>query len=384
MYRTITAHTGEDYESGRCDRARGRNEPMPGVEPEPLRHEPERAAAAQPRRQAAINTLFQPRAREEPELVGAAGRERPKKQKETTTVNFQGRECEIIKGSTAAEDDEYIWIIGMKSGNKHYLCRLCGYDFHGHDSRIIAHYLRISGEGAKPCTRSIGQRYKDTLERARELKQAGKRAAASDRAVGRTPAMDAPNVMSSVQKKMGDVDKALVEWSVLHDIPEAALDGRSSAFNKVIQALLAAGPSYSLPAHAEVLFKPSAPTEGSRPGGLYLACGTMEREKAAVLDGAAETGGTLVSDGAKLSTRKRGMINTALQLPKGLSYVQQTDATGQVKNAAFLAKDLGCALEKCGDITQARVIEPPDLTPTPVPNPTPLAPNSGDPAEWRL
>jgi hypothetical protein len=49
------------------------------------------------------------------------------------TVQVQGKECEVIAGKTAAEDDEYIWIIGTKNGNKHYLCHLCGYDFHGHD-----------------------------------------------------------------------------------------------------------------------------------------------------------------------------------------------------------------------------------------------------------
>eukprot|EP00966_Prymnesium_polylepis_P095106 2202135-Prymnesium_polylepis.1 len=34
LRRTTHAHTGADFESGACDRARGRNQPMPGVEPE--------------------------------------------------------------------------------------------------------------------------------------------------------------------------------------------------------------------------------------------------------------------------------------------------------------------------------------------------------------
>lgn len=33
--RVVTAHTGAEFESGAVHRARGVNEPMPGVEPEP-------------------------------------------------------------------------------------------------------------------------------------------------------------------------------------------------------------------------------------------------------------------------------------------------------------------------------------------------------------
>jgi hypothetical protein len=89
-----------------------------------------------------------------------------------------------------------------------------------------------------------------------------------------------------------------------------------------------------------------------RAAGLHLAFEAMQRAKRTKLEGAEETGGTIVSDGAKLSARKRGMLNTSLALPKGLLYIQQTDATGHRKDARFLAADLGCALEKCGRIEQ--------------------------------
>ena len=38
----------------------------------------------------------------------------------------------------------------------------------------------------------------------------------------------------------------------------------------------------------------------------------MKAEKHAIFSASAEEGGTLVSDGAKLKSRKRGMLNSAL------------------------------------------------------------------------
>ena len=58
MYRTTTTfHTGDEFERGETDRRRGRNEPMPGVQPEPLGPEVPQRAAAGPQRQAAINAI---------------------------------------------------------------------------------------------------------------------------------------------------------------------------------------------------------------------------------------------------------------------------------------------------------------------------------------
>lgn len=45
-------------------------------------------------------------------------------------------------------------------------------------------------------------------------------------------------------------------------------------------------------------------------GGLYLALQDAAREKDKILKEAAQEGGTVVSDGAKLKSRKRGMLNT--------------------------------------------------------------------------
>jgi hypothetical protein len=78
----------------------------------------------------------------------------------------------------------------------------------------------------------------------------------------------------------------------------------------------------------------------------------VQSRKHEVWSRAEETGATVVSDGAKLSTRKRAMLNTSLALPDGLEFLQQTDATGRRKDARFLADDQSKALEACGTITQ--------------------------------
>ena len=80
----------------------------------------------------------------------------------------------------------------------------------------------------------------------------------------------------------------------------------------------------------------------------------VQSQKHDVWRRAEETGATVVSDGAKLSTRKRAMLNTSLALPDGLEFLQQTDATGRRKDARFLADDQSKALERCGTVTQER------------------------------
>ena len=366
--RVVASYTGAQFESGAVHRARGLNEPAPGVVPEPRGmhddDEPQPVRTAQPHRQAAIDAMFRPKNKEQPELHGAPGRQREKRPKKTLTVNFQGKECEVIEGNSSVEDPEWVYIIGVDStGNKHYLCRLCGFDFHGRDSRVISHCLRITGEGVKVCSKQPSQRCRDVCHRARELKRTGKSAAVKDQALARTPSINLPGVMSNFESLQGDVDQALAEWAVAHDISAAAIDSRNNAFKNVLTKLFAVGARYSLPPR-ETLMDDLPPSGTSRPGGLHLAREQMDREKAVVLNGAEETGGTLVSDGAKLSTRKRGMINSSLALPMGLHYVQQTDATGQRKDAVFLKNDLSRALEKCGNVSQACAPRPPPLPPS--------------------
>ena len=63
--RVTAHHTGAEFESGEVYRARGLNEPAPGVIPEPRGmhdDEPQRPAVrtAQPQRQHAIDAMFRP------------------------------------------------------------------------------------------------------------------------------------------------------------------------------------------------------------------------------------------------------------------------------------------------------------------------------------
>ena len=117
-----------------------------------------------------------------------------------------------------------------------------------------------------------------------------------------------------------------------------------------MSAIQAAGPEFK-PARTETLSDYLEPVGSSRHGGLYLAQQSTQRERrlvAAAATGELSLGGTLVNDGAKLSTRKRGMLNSSLVTAAGVNYLQSTDATGQTKNAEFLVKDYSTAIEKAG------------------------------------
>ena len=87
--RVVHAHTGAEFEDGTVHRARGVNEPHPGVVPEPAGPDPrERRPQPGPQRaqgQPRLQTFFGIGAADpaEPPLVGAPGRQRAKKQKTT-------------------------------------------------------------------------------------------------------------------------------------------------------------------------------------------------------------------------------------------------------------------------------------------------------------
>ena len=362
LRRVIAAHTGADFESGRVHRARGVNEPQPGVEPEPAGPDPQEPPAGAPQAQRAtqaercqpgIRTFFGDRTTPAaPELVGAPGRQRPKKQKTQEQRLVRGQMKTIHLSGNVVENPDWVVITDVRNGNNHYECIQCGLTFWGHDGRVISHCLRIKGEGVDVCPRAPSDRCKTVLERARERKQAGKRAG-SDGAVAHTASINAPDVMASREKMQADADQALAEWATHYDISGGAVDQRNKAFQNFLRKALLVGPTYHTPTQ-EVLMSSEART--GRQGGLYLAREQMQREKLAVLAGAEETGGTVASDGAKLSARKRGMLNTSLALPRGIEFIQQTDATGHRKDARFLADDLSRALEKCGTVSQVSVL----------------------------
>lgn len=58
-----------------------------------------------------------------------------------------------------------------------------------------------------------------------------------------------------------------------------------------------------------------------------------------------------MSDGAKLSSRKRGMLNSALVTWKGVIFLQQTDGTGKTKDGEYLRDDYISAIKKAGPVT---------------------------------
>ena len=115
---------------------------------------------------------------------------------------------------------------------------------------------------------------------------------------------------------VGEADAALVRWAVAHDIPWSALDQRNDLFVDAMAKIKKAGPSWK-PATREVLSCAEPRGEEARAGGLYLALKDKDSEKHLILQAAAKEGGTLVSDGAKLSSRKRGMLNSAIVTWKG-------------------------------------------------------------------
>ena len=100
----------------------------------------------------------------------------------------------------------------------------------------------------------------------------------------------------------------------------------------VVDAMKAAA-SYK-PPPSEVLSTYIPRSDGSRTGGLYLAKQSAERERRTILrifDQTPSISATLVSDGAKLSTRKRGMLNSSMVAQPGMLFLQSTDATGKTK-----------------------------------------------------
>ena len=96
----------------------------------------------------------------------------------------------------------------------------------------------------------------------------------------------------------------------------------------------------------------------ARAGGLYLALEEVKSEKDKILMAATGEGATLVSDGAKLKSRKRGMLNSGLSTRKGTIFLQQTDATGKTKNAEFLRDDYSSAIKKAGPVSEIKMEHP--------------------------
>ena len=176
-----------------------------------------------------------------------------------------------------------------------------------------------------------------------------------DVAAGKTP--NIASAMGSTASRLAIADEAIASWVVAHDVPWNAVDSRDALW-KLVCAAVAACPEYK-PAERAVMSSFQRPeTEGTRVGGLCLARETVTRERGTILKAAKAHGGTLVSDGAKLKGKRRGMLNSALASKDGVIFLQSTDATGKIKNGEFLSDDLSAACEAAGPFTVLTITLP--------------------------
>lgn len=275
---------------------------------------------------------------------------------EMRTVSLNGKQITVYKGTSPAEDDAWVLITDLlKNGNKVYKCLVCGATWKGGESRVISHFLRLAGEGVSTCAKAPPERCVEVCKRIREAKASvsrSKRSLAKDDAAAKTPKLAATDgVMTSLTERIAAADEALANWAVHAGIPWTAICSRQPYFSEAIKKILQVGSIYVVP-RAEVLSCVNERPEGTRQGGLFLGVKSMQRSKKSLLKTAAETGGTLVADGAKLKCRKRAMLNTALIVTKGVHFVQQTDTTGDSKTGEYQELDLSSAIESCGEYSE--------------------------------
>jgi hypothetical protein len=287
----------------------------------------------------------------------------------------------VYQSKDAIEDERWVYIIEMKGNHsKVYLCVACGKDYTGSQEKVICHKLQLGGIVAK-CPKLPDVECRRVLEKARADREQAKQrggylgsaSASKAPAVAKTGGIQS-TLGGSMTKREENADAALARWCVAHDVPWAAVCQRDALWCKVVSTIQLAGPGYH-PATRQVLSEDKPRSDASRAGGLHLALTTMESEKQKTLAAAASEGGTVVSDGAKLKSRKRGMLNTGLVTHAGVIFLQQTDATGKTKDGEFLRDDYISAIEKAGPLaTVSKVLQPhcaQSMTPIPLAAATP-------------
>ena len=124
--RTLSAHSGREFERGDVHRARGVNEAQPGVEPD----NDGREAGGEAGGWSGGHSNF----------ANESGRRRKLADTpDTKTILVPGRGAQqVIKGSSAVEDERWIYITEVKAnGSKVYLCLACKpiYQFTGSEAR---------------------------------------------------------------------------------------------------------------------------------------------------------------------------------------------------------------------------------------------------------
>jgi hypothetical protein len=343
--RTVrTTHAGAQFESGEVYELRGRNEPAPGVEVEDGREEEQQWTGG--RQNYATDSG---RRRRLADTRASKQVQDPRRGQGMLT---------IYKSEDAIEDERWVYITEVKAnGTKNYLCVACGHVFVGSQEKVITHKLQLGGVVAK-CKHAPTAACRAVLERISEQRQRAKAAgsklgtasAARNSAVASTPPVQSM-LGGSETTRTEKADEALARWCVAHDVPWAAVCSRNELWCAVVRSIKATGIKF-VPAPREVLSQDEARSIESRAGGLHLALKTMGTDKEKILAAAMEEGGTVVSDGAKLKSRKRGMLNTGLVTRAGVIMLQQTDATGKMKDGEFLRDDYVAAVEKAGPLTK--------------------------------
>ena len=311
LFRVRTVHSGADFESGAAHRARGVNEPQPGVEAVDARLDEDSWSGG--------HSNYEDRDGRRRKLASTP---------DSKMIPVPGRSnVKVFKGSSAVEDERWIYITELKENkSKVYLCLACRpfYSFTGSEARVISHKLQLGDGTVKNCSVAPSAACRIVLERVKAEKD---RKSALGGKLGCASAVKDPVVASSSNASsssffgggvaaVAEADAALACWAVAHDVPWRCIDSRDMLWVDFLQKMKKAGPSWSVPKR-EILSCDEPRGEESRPGGLYLALKDKDKDKERILTAAAKEGGTLVSDGAKLSSRKRGMLNTALVTHKG-------------------------------------------------------------------
>ncbi|KAL1504539.1 hypothetical protein AB1Y20_010941 [Prymnesium parvum] len=340
-------HTGAEFESGAAHRARSCDEPMREVELERGELEDDDRVQEGGWTSGHENTR---------DIGGRQKRLRPTLPHKTIVIPGKGP-VTVYKSDKASEDERWVYILEVQeNGTRKYLCADCRKQFTGHETKVISHKLQLNDGMITICPKAPSVECRLALERVKKEKdaasarggRAGRVSGVNTMAVGRT--MGIQTSFAGGVNRVEEADAALVRWAVSHDIPWAAMDSRDHLWVEFIEKLKLAGSSWKVPAR-EVLSCCEQRGKEARAGGLFIALKAEESEKLKILTQAIKEGGTLVSDGAKLSSRKRGMLNSVLVTWKGVIFLQQTDGTGKTKDGEFLRDDYISAIEKAGPIS---------------------------------
>jgi len=291
-------------------------------------------------------------------VVHSASRRQKAAPPESKIIQHNGQPLTVFTGTHAVEVREWVYIVAVKdNGTKTYQCARCSWQRTCKIGDVINHLMRISGTGVKICSRTPTSDMADVLERFIRTTPAASGAlakASKTAAVGMTPSVLTQG-FSAQETARARVDSAIATLVSVHDMSWNAFDSRNPLWCEVVRAIQAA-PSYTPPPR-DVLSNHAAPVGGARSGGLYLAHEGILIDRRNIIksvsgqSGVLGSGGTLASDGVKVSTRRASMLNTSLVTPKGVLPVQSTDATGKKKDGNFLSKDLAAGIEKLGFVT---------------------------------